>query len=1001
MNSGGSESGDGPRSTPLLTGQPRPAPTGHVFPALTGRDEQTRIIEAALDGVTGTAVPRACVPAPVPPVGTSVVLRGEPGTGRTALLAVAESMARHKGLRVLRMAGSEAESELPYAALHQVLWPLLGEAAPGLLTASQRAVLERALGVRGGQSPRWGAVAEAVHCLVADAAAVRPLVLLLDDLQWADAASAAVFGRLVRRPAPLPVVVIGATRTVTAPAHTTEAGGPEPYGVRADDTLWDRTVRLGPLDEACSEALLRRLHPWLPDLARRWVLRTAGGNPLALHELPPRLRAAAQDHPAFLVDPEEAELLQFHDELPLGDRLGGLYAPRLRMLSDEARRLLLVIALAGRSARRVSFLRGVAAHESVAGARAAAVWNEVAGSGLARADEARDAVVLHHPLVRGGLVHLASPAQRRTAHRVLADALPAGSRPHLMHRAAATIGTDDELAALLAREAQDMAAGGSDAEAAGVMARAASLSSQATDRATRLVSGALMAARGGRVRLAAELRTRAESEARPATPGPPPSYAFVVAYTRLLLDGDPVPAAELLPAAMDLLASPAGRTYRAGLLGPSLLLLMIVAVHTADERAWAAVERHAPGVSEEAALCLRAWTGREATAHGDGLFGPQARPTAHGVAPRESAASWLLLWTAAAVDQVGEYGATVKPLVRRSAFSAPAFVDGLRAHDHFLHGRWDEALEESRRGARESAAYGYAFHETLFALHEAQVLAARGDRDALAAREAVFAPRAREQRLRAVAERWDWLRVQCALAHGRVDEAWHHAAVLVPGGTLARRTPWLHLSLVDWTQAAVGSGRGTLARRQLRAVRAAGIAHRSPHHSFLVTVAEALAADDEEREARYAAVYAHGGADRWPFPLARARLAHGRRLRQLGPHGLAASHLRAALTAFTGLGATPWATQAARELEGLDPEGLTSEGREGVSRGNGPQSSLTAQELRIAGLAAEGLSNRQIGDRLGLSPRTIGAYLYKLFPKLGITTRAALARALDEISRHG
>ncbi|NEA04122.1 helix-turn-helix transcriptional regulator, partial [Streptomyces sp. SID10116] len=102
-----------------------------------------------------------------------------------------------------------------------------------------------------------------------------------------------------------------------------------------------------------------------------------------------------------------------------------------------------------------------------------------------------------------------------------------------------------------------------------------------------------------------------------------------------------------------------------------------------------------------------------------------------------------------------------------------------------------------------------------------------------------------------------------------------------------------------------------------------------------------------------------------------------------------ATHCRTALAAFTRLDATPWAARATRELAAADADIKAA----ALAAGHHPL--LTAQETRIARLAAQGLTNRQIGARLSLSPRTIGAHLYRIFPKLGITTRAGIARALE------
>ncbi|MEU6553513.1 AAA family ATPase [Streptomyces sp. NPDC046915] len=871
-------------------------------PVTVGRDAQITVIESAL--------------ADIAVAGTWIVLRGDPGMGKTTLLKAAEATARRTGPRVLRMTGAEAESGLPFAALHQVLWPLLDDT--GALSEERRHALESALGVRDGTPPEARTVAGAALTLLARAAARRPVVVLLDDLQWADPSSLAVFDHVRRHLAPLPVVVIGATRPTGA-----GDGVDGPPG---------RVIDLMPLAERDAERLLRTLRPALPEETRRRVLRTAGGNPLALHELP---------------GPGTAGIAELFDELPLGERLGRLYEDRLRALPDGARHLLLVAALGGAFARRLSLLRELTERDALS--PWAETWAHIEASGLAHADPAAGRLVFHHPLVPACLPHSAAPAERRAAHRLLADALPADGARRITHLAAAAVGTDGELAELLHGEAGRKAAQGADTEAAALMARAAGLSPDPASRASRLVAAAAMAARGGRPRAAADLAAEAETEARPGRPEPAAAHAFAVACARLRLDGDPTPALELLPGALDHAAAPGAGELSAGLREPMLLLLLVVAVHTGDERAWAAVEHHMTGTFDPATLYLRAWSGSH----------------------REPCGR----------------------LARRDVPAVQAFADVLRAHDDFLHGRWEASLTVSRQGAETSAAHGYAFDEMLFLLNAAQVLAARGDHAGLAALEPALGTMARERRMRRVTERLSGLEVLCALGHGRTEEAWRYARRLPPPGTVPSRTPWFHLSLVDWVQAAVDSGRPEEARRHLRAVRESGTARVPADHGFLVAVAEALAAADEDADGMFEAVYAHPGAGSRPFPLARAHLAHGGRLHRGGRREAAAGHFRSALTVFTRLGATPWAEQAARALDGPGT-GSGAPDDAGV-----PHPLLSARELRIAELAAEGLTNRQIGERLGLSPRTVGAHLYKIFPKLGITTRGGVARALTQ-TRH-
>lgn len=128
------------------------------------------------------------------------------------------------------------------------------------------------------------------------------------------------------------------------------------------------------------------------------------------------------------------------------------------------------------------------------------------------------------------------------------------------------------------------------------------------------------------------------------------------------------------------------------------------------------------------------------------------------------------------------------------------------------------------------------------------------------------------------------------------------------------------------------------------------------------------------------------GADRWPFEFARVQLAFGEHLRRVQATSDARVHLGAALAAFRALGSRPWIDRAADELRATR---ITL-----AKRGYHPIPALTVQERRIVSLAAAGLSNKQIGQRLYLSHRTVSSHLYRVFPKLGVSSRAGLRDAL-------
>jgi len=191
---------------------------------------------------------------------------------------------------------------------------------------------------------------------------------------------------------------------------------------------------------------------------------------------------------------------------------------------------------------------------------------------------------------------------------------------------------------------------------------------------------------------------------------------------------------------------------------------------------------------------------------------------------------------------------------------------------------------------------------------------------------------------------------------------------------------------MDLTEAALRTGRQADAAAHVAAARETGIAAISPRLALITGGSAAMVAQGGHDCDLFEKAIAIPGASRWPFDLARIQLVYGERLRRAKATTQARQHLTAALDAFTRLGARPWAARAGHELRAT---GLSL----GQAYTAGP-ASLTPQQREIATLAAAGLTNKQIGERLFLSPRTIQTHLYQIFPKLGITSRAALRDAL-------
>jgi DNA-binding CsgD family transcriptional regulator len=192
----------------------------------------------------------------------------------------------------------------------------------------------------------------------------------------------------------------------------------------------------------------------------------------------------------------------------------------------------------------------------------------------------------------------------------------------------------------------------------------------------------------------------------------------------------------------------------------------------------------------------------------------------------------------------------------------------------------------------------------------------------------------------------------------------------------------------ELVEAAVRTGREREARAHVMAALESSIDELSPRLALVVRGTEALVASEDRRTELFERALGVPGAEQWPFDLARVRLCYGEDLRRRRQIAEARRQLSLALAVFDELGARPWSRRATNEL-----------GATGLSRADTEHSTtspLTAQEREIAILAATGLTNKEIGRRLALSPRTVAAHLYRVFPKLGITSRAALRDALSD-----
>ena len=387
----------------------------------------------------------------------ALVLRGESGVGKTAL--VHHMRDRASGCRVVNVSAVESEMQFPFAALHQLCVPLLD--GLGRLPGPQHAALSVAFGLTMGVDADPLFLGLAVRSLLSTAAEERPLVCLIDDVQWADPESSQVLGFVARRP-PESVVLVVAARD----RRSEFASVPELH------------VR-GLPDGDARALLMSSLRTPLDEQVRERILAEADGNALAILEV---LRTVTPQQLAGGFGRPDAGTVAGSVDADL--------AQRLASLPDESR-LLLVVAAADPLGEPLLLWRAAERLEIPAGA---AVSAEAAGL-----LEVASRVRFRHPLLRAAIYQLASPGERCMAHRALADATDARCDPErrAWHRAHAAPDPDESVAAELQRTSRGAAVRGGVAAEAEFLRYAAALTPDAAGRAHRSLASAEAARRAG------------------------------------------------------------------------------------------------------------------------------------------------------------------------------------------------------------------------------------------------------------------------------------------------------------------------------------------------------------------------------------------------------------------------------------------------------------------------------------------------------------------------
>jgi DNA-binding NarL/FixJ family response regulator len=902
--------------------------------------------------------------------GQVLVLQGEPGIGKSALLADAAGQATD--MTVLRCTGMESEIDLPYAGLHQLL-ASAGHRLDGL-DGDHRTTIGGLWPTPRSSTPDAdpvitpGTAGPALLAAWRYLAARRPLLVVVDDAHWLDGESARAIVFAARRLTAEPVTVLIARRDLDHTDPLARTGFP--------------VLPLAGLTTAAVRDLLAD-HGWSPPRpAIERLTEHTGGNALALLEL-----AATGDTDEW---PAMASMAR---TVPLTDRLRDAFTGRLRTLPEPAREALIIVA-ADDTGRRDLVLAAMTRIGLSPDALAAAETARLITIGTVTASPG--ALGFRHPLMRSAVYQDAPFTSRVTAHEALAAELddhdPARAA---WHRALAATGTDEQRAAALAHHAAALRQGGGLAASSVVHQRAAQLTRIPAHRRRHLTTAAYDAWKAGQ-----SARARSLAEQAAATPAGPPSPDATGAHgtgTDVALErlqgymqwhtGDQTIAAARLAGSIDdtgadtpdeiatVLIAACDAAWQAGEIATARSLTDRLAAHP-----------DAPGHHPLARLLAASLDDRLTPDEGLGARLNEAIDLdPAGRDPRRGIYALAIAGRGPDLTAARDLGLRVVGRLRADGIFSLLTVALSRLADvEFQLGHWDEGIAHAEEGMHHADDAEHLAHQADMASHLARFAAVRANVQDHRAYSRTALSLAWRTRHRLAAARTVWAQGLLALATGDHRTAFEHLAALTPPGPgahpdIARK------ATADLVEAALRSGQAEAAGQAATGLATWARGRTAPWVQAQVLRCQALLTahdGDGLADKLYAMSATAAGLARLPFEQARAEALHGEWLRRNRSPTQARQHLLTAITLFDRLDASPWAEHARTQRRALGgapehrPAGLTER--------------LTPQELQVARLAAQGLSNREIGTTLFLSPRTVGYHLYKIFPKLGVARRTQL-----------
>ena len=562
---------------------------------------------------------------------------------------------------------------------------------------------------------------------------------------------------------------------------------------------------------------------------------------------------------------------------------------------------------------------------------------------------------------------------------------------HAWHLAEATVTPDEQVAELLAAAAYRILRRGDSIGAIAALTRAAELSPRGRDRARRLAEAAYLGADvTGDLRRATQLLAdahEADPEFRHSL-----EAATTACFVLINGEGDVDTAHRLLAAAIESARAPSDLA-----LLEALHTMTLVCFFSGRPEAWAPFYTALDRLGDRVPLSL--WLSSRA-------FADPVHRGAEALAPLDEAIDGLvseadpteivrIAIAAVFVDRLSRCRPALWRVIQdgRAGGAVGSAIQALLlvAQDDLFTGQWEESRDLATEAVGLCETHGFELFAWPGRYFIAALAAMRGDFGTTDVIADAMIQWSLPRRVRAVSQYFAHARALASLGRGDFEDAFEHAAAISPAGMLAPHAPIATWAMFDLVDAAVRCNRRAEGAAHVVAMLDANVARLSSRFALHQAASAALVEpDDSAAFELFEHALAIPDAGRWPVDLARVQLAYGERLRRARASVEARTQLRGAQDVFTRLGARPWAARASAELRAT--------GEVKPHTRDAAVESLTPQERQIAMLAATGFTNKQIGERLFLSHRTVSGHLHRLFPKLGVATRAALRDALESRS---